>query len=412
MQQRRRVVVLVLALSLVFTTGCWDRTELNELAIVLASGSDWSEDGQYELSDQIALPSQLSSGQSSSGGQGKGYFVVWGQGHDLLEAAQELQTRLSRKIFLGHRRALFIGERLAQHGLTHILDEYTRNPDLRLRGDIFMVRGGTARAALLAPHSFERLPALADVKALKTTGGPSDVTLRDFLISASSETSFPTMQVIELGTSESESGNDGGSENEKGSENGNSAQKGDRKIVGTAFFDKHLRLMGFLPLKEAILRQWMIGGLSRQFVTSFIPKGGGYVTLDAIHLHSSIEPVLSGSQLTFFVTLTGRGTMRENETNLDLTQSKNLRLIETYLNQDTAQSGQRLVEKMQTRYQADIFGFDQSVHRKYPQAWKTLRKKWPDDFASARVVVSAKLIIKRGGLTGPSLELQPDEVHE
>lgn len=406
MQQRRRAVVLVLALSLVFTTGCWDRTELNELAIVLASGSDWSEDGQYELSDQIALPSQLSSGQSSSGGQGKGYFVVWGQGHDLLDAAQELQTRLSRKIFLGHRRAIFIGERLAKHGLTHVLDEYTRNPDLRLRGDIFMVKDNTARAALLASHSFERLPALADVKALKTTGGPSDVTLRDFLISASSETSIPTMQVIELGTSENESGNG------EGSEKGNSAQKGDRKIVGTAFFDKHLRLMGFLPLKEAILRQWMIGGLSHQFVTSFIPQGGGYVTLDALHLHSSIQPVLAGNQLTFFVTLTGRGTMRENETNLDLTQSQNLRLIETYLNQDTAQSAQRLIEKMQTRYQADIFGFDQSVHRKYPQAWKTLRKKWPDHFASARVVVSAKLIIKRGGLTGPSLELQPDEVHE
>ena len=405
MQQRRRVVVLVLALSLVLTTGCWDRTELNELAIVLASGSDWSEDGQYELSDQIAIPAQLSSGQSSSGGQGKGYFVVWGQGHDLLEAAQELQTRLSRKIFLGHRRAIFIGERLAQHGLTHILDEYTRNPDLRLRGDIFMVRGGTARAALLAPHSFERLPALADVKALKTTGGPSDVTLRDFLIAASSETSIPTMQVIELGGSESESGNDDG-----GSENENSAQKGDRKIVGTAFFDKHLRLMGFLPLKEAILRQWMIGGLSHQFVTSFIPQGGGYVTLDAIHLHSSIEPVLQGTQLTFFVTLKGRGTVRENETNLDLTQSKSLRIIETYLNQDTAQSAQRMIEKMQSRYQADIFGFDQSVHRKYPQAWKSMRRNWPSHFASARVVVNVKLVIRRSGLTGPSLELQPDDI--
>jgi len=394
MRQRRRVVAFVLALSLVLTTGCWDRTELNELAIVLASGSDWSEDGQYELSDQIVVPAQLSSSQTSSGGQGKGYLVVWDQGHDLLDAAQKLQTRLARKIFLGHRRAIFFGERLAKHGLSHVMDEYTRNPDLRLRGDIFLVRDGTARAALLASHSFERVPALADVKALKTTGGPSDVTLRDFLIAASSETSIPTMQVIELG----------------GSESDDPAQKGDRKISGTAFFDKHLRLMGFLPLKEAILRQWLIGGLSHQFVTSLIPKGGGYVTLDAIHLHSSIQPVLHGSQLTFYVTLEGQGTVRENETNLDLTQSQNLRLIETYLNRDTAQSAERLIEKMQTRYQADIFGFDQSVHRKYPLAWKTLRKDWPNLFASARVVVNAKLIVKRGGLTGPSLELKPEEI--
>lgn len=394
MRQRRRVVAFVLALSLVLLTGCWDRTELNELAIVLASGSDWSEDGQYELSDQIVVPAQLSSSQTSSGGQGKGYLVVWDQGHDLLDAAQKLQSRLARKIFLGHRRAIFFGERLAKHGLSHVMDEYTRNPDLRLRGDIFLVRDGTARAALLASHSFERVPALADVKALKTTGGPSDVTLRDFLIAASSETSIPTMQVIELG----------------GSESDDPAQKGDRKISGTAFFDKHLRLMGFLPLKEAILRQWLIGGLSHQFVTSLIPKGGGYVTLDAIHLHSSMQPVLHGSQLTFYVTLEGQGTVRENETNLDLTQSQNLRLIETYLNRDTAQSAERLIEKMQTRYQADIFGFDQSVHRKYPQAWKTLRKDWPSLFASARVVVNAKLIVKRGGLTGPSLELKPEEI--
>lgn len=394
MRQRRRVVAFVLALSFVLITGCWDRTELNELAIVLASGSDWSEDGQYELSDQIVVPAQLSSSQTSSGGQGKGYLVVWDQGHDLLDAAQKLQSRLARKIFLGHRRAIFFGERLAKHGLSHVMDEYTRNPDLRLRGDIFLVRDGTARAALLASHSFERVPALADVKALKTTGGPSDVTLRDFLIAASSETSIPTMQVIELG----------------GSESDDPAQKGDRKISGTAFFDKHLRLMGFLPLKEAILRQWLIGGLSHQFVTSLIPKGGGYVTLDAIHLHSSMQPVLHGSQLTFYVTLEGQGTVRENETNLDLTQSQNLRLIETYLNRDTAQSAERLIEKMQTRYQADIFGFDQSVHRKYPQAWKTLRKDWPSLFASARVVVNAKLIVKRGGLTGPSLELKPEEI--
>lgn len=391
-----RVLSLV-TLACTFTTGCWDRTELNELAIVLATGSDLTEQGEYELSDQIVVPAQLGSGSGGGAGDGKKYVVFAATGHDLLEAAQVMQTKLSRRIFLGHRRAIFIGEALARKGLSHVLDEYSRNPDLRLRGDIFLVLHGKAIDALKTPHPLERLPALSDVKSLKTAGGPTDVTMRDFLMAATSDSSWPVMQAIEVG---------------KGASEGESSDSAQRKIVGTAIFDKQLRYVGLLEFNDAILRQWIVGQVSRQFITTFVPPGNGYVTIDASHLSSSIQATWRQGQLTFYVTLKGRGVLKENETNLDLNQNKNMLQIEHYLNQKTEANATKMIRFVQQRYQGDIFGFDETVHRQLPLVWRRLRKNWPLYFSQARVVVKTDLVVRRTGQTGPSLELSQASIQK
>lgn len=47
--------LIMLLLSSVLLTGCWDRTEINDLAIVLATGVDY-KDGQAQLTAQIFIP--------------------------------------------------------------------------------------------------------------------------------------------------------------------------------------------------------------------------------------------------------------------------------------------------------------------------------------------------------------------
>ncbi|GJM70963.1 hypothetical protein HMSSN036_31790 [Paenibacillus macerans] len=58
---------------------------------------------------------------------------------------QQMQTKLSRLVFRGHRRIIVIGEPLARKGLKDVLDTYTRDPNLKLRTDVFIVKGGTPR---------------------------------------------------------------------------------------------------------------------------------------------------------------------------------------------------------------------------------------------------------------------------
>lgn len=56
---KRTGLLLCICISIVvFVTGCWNRRELNELAIAVGMGIDKSGD-QYEVSVQVVEPSEV-----------------------------------------------------------------------------------------------------------------------------------------------------------------------------------------------------------------------------------------------------------------------------------------------------------------------------------------------------------------
>ncbi|MBR8644529.1 hypothetical protein KEH51_07950 [[Brevibacterium] frigoritolerans] len=57
-----------------FLSGCWDRIEITDLAIVTAAAIDKKDNDQIELSVQVFIPSSITSG----GGQGGGSQGEWG----------------------------------------------------------------------------------------------------------------------------------------------------------------------------------------------------------------------------------------------------------------------------------------------------------------------------------------------
>ena len=50
-----------------------------------------------------------------------------------------------------------MGEQLAKYGIHEIVDEYIRNPEIRLRADMFVIKGGEALDILKMPYPFERI---------------------------------------------------------------------------------------------------------------------------------------------------------------------------------------------------------------------------------------------------------------
>jgi spore germination protein KC len=59
----KKHIFVLLILSLILT-GCWDRRELNEIAITLALGIDKVDD-KFQLTAQVVVPSEVSMKQSS-----------------------------------------------------------------------------------------------------------------------------------------------------------------------------------------------------------------------------------------------------------------------------------------------------------------------------------------------------------
>ncbi|MGG3322800.1 Ger(x)C family spore germination protein, partial [Bacillus velezensis] len=53
MKRRKWMLILCTMVSLMFVSGCWDKRELTDLAVISAIGIDRTETGKYVLHLQI-----------------------------------------------------------------------------------------------------------------------------------------------------------------------------------------------------------------------------------------------------------------------------------------------------------------------------------------------------------------------
>lgn len=378
MNRKHLTVVLMLLIPLVFTTGCWDRRELNERAFAMATGLDRTKGGMLVQSYQFALPAKLGGPTESRGD--KAYQIYETKGKTLQEARQTAQAELSRQIFLGHRRAILIGEDMARHGLRNVLDVYSRNPEARLRTDMFVIQGGEARTELAQDYPFERLPALAYLRIHKETGGhPGDTSFRDFLMDATSDANCPSLLSMS-----------------------------NNKVTGRAIFNRKLQLVGFLVKNEAADRLWLTGGITHFVYTVYIPQSHGKVAFDVHRFHHKIRPIIHGNHVSFLVDVYGTADIKENDASLDLLRPTDTKVLEQAFQKYEGQQISHMVHRVQIEYGTDVFRFGEVVHRRYPVQWRQLKQNWSSEFARADVHVTVHIKVQRTGVTGTPLQLPPD----
>ncbi|WP_053376476.1 Ger(x)C family spore germination protein [Paenibacillus sp. FJAT-27812] len=388
---------VVLVMLQLLTIACWDQKELSNRSIWIGSGFDRAPNRDIILSGQILIPGQQSQagGKGNSSGNSTGFFIVSGKGKNVSQAAGELQGKLSRQVFPSHRRAVFIGEHFAKEGITDLLDEHTRNPEVRLRTDIFVVKGSTARELLQSGYPLEKIPAIGAYKILELTSGMKQTTFMRFLRAASSEGASPVMPVISL--------------EQKDGENQDATKQHAFRINGMAIFDNKLKLKGFIRQEEALNVNWITGVLRSTTVTALIPNGQGSVSLHLSRAGRKIRTDVQNGKLVFHVRLTGKGMIRENQSRLNLRDPENAKLVKQALESEAAKEIKQIIFKMQNTYREDIFGFGEVLHRRNPSLWKKWKGNWNDHFTMAEFDVKADFTVTQIGLTGPGLHWREEE---
>lgn len=398
-------------LSLLLLTGCWDSTEVNEIAIELAWGIDNAPNQKVKISAQAIIPSKISGGQGAGsdgggGSKGKPFFVAASDGLNTLNAVQRMQTKLSRQIFRGHRRVIVIGESMARRGIKDVFDTYTRDPNLKLRTDIFIVKDNTAEQFLKVSYPLENIPGLGVLGEYGEIGTPREMILLNFLLAAASEGACPALPAVGIGLDSEQQDED----NQQDQQDQPQSQPEGFRIVGTGILNKELKLVGFLNVDQGKAMRWVSGQLMKTTVSESLPQEEGNVSMDVTKLGRKIQPVYQGGRLKFKITLTGQGAIRENNTQLDLTQPNNVSLVQKALNRNVEETVLETITKVQKEYGTDVFGFSEAIRRRNVPLWKSVRDDWEEEFRSADISVNAKLTVRRIGVTGPSLQLNPTEV--
>src|SRR5690606_34555637 len=172
----------LLLVSAVLLTGCWDRTEVNDLAIVQCSAYDKDGD-HYRVSVSFPLVSQMTGTRGGGGGtggkEGQNNYVESADAEAIRTALANLQRKLSRRLYFAHRRVLLIGEEMARHGVSAILDNIARFPENRI-STFVLVAEGSALQLMQTPVLMERIPAEM-FREILTTFMKSPVTAKDFI---------------------------------------------------------------------------------------------------------------------------------------------------------------------------------------------------------------------------------------
>lgn len=390
----KRSMTIVMLLALTFSTGCWDRKEINDIGLVMATGIDLAENGKIKATLQVAVPSP-SMQTSGANSKTERFFLISAVGRNGSELEQMLQQKMSRTLFFSHRSVILIGEDLARAGINNILDTFNRNPRNRLKTYMLVVKGKKAADLMQVDYPYELAPAEALKEMEQLRGGGTITTLRDFMIASATGGMSPTTGVLEPAVFKKP-----GAKEEKLF-----------RISGTAIF-KSGKLIGFLNNTETHEFLWFKKNKMADSVTADLPEDKGNVGYFIISGSYKIEVDARSASPKFHIRLKANGDLFEYNSPLDVTDANNLAVIKKAIEDRIQRDMQAFLRKIQIKYKADIVGFGQQLQRDHPKVWRNLEENWDQTFATSEITLSVDVNINNTGAIGTPLQLKEKEIEK
>lgn len=402
-------VLLLIVMNTVLLTGCWDRVEINDIAIVMAVGVDKTDEGDICLSLLVPISKKLSSSGGDNGKGGGGdeapTLVISESGKDIIDAFRKLQAKLPREILFSHTRVIIIGERLAREGVAGVFDFFSRPRQSNLRTDILFTKENIDEV-LGGNPGIER--SVAEVfREEGEMGVGLKIDLKDFINMMNEEGINPLgAQLVKIPLT-AKTKRDEKTEESK-------PQKTYFSIRGAAVFqqDKLVGWMNYNEVKGVLwLRDEMKSGVGSLNVNVPEEKGGGTIGIRILEAKTELQPKIDEEELTMSVSVETKAVIYNNSSKMDLSDPKAIYDIEKMAERFIEERTQIALDKLQQELRCDVLGFGTAVYREYPQEWKEKYKDdWDEVFPELNVEVACKVSLPRVGFVTNSLTRKEEEI--
>ena len=115
---------------------------------------------------------------------------------------------------------------------------------------------------------------------------------------------------------------------------------------------------------------------------------------------SQVNTEYLGEDVNINIKIKTRLAIAENMSDYNISENKELKKAEKDINHFMQTRIKEAIQKVQTEFKSDIFGFGDYFHKDYPKKWKTIKHKWDDEyFAKATINVTVENIIETEGHT-------------
>lgn len=386
--KRLGLLLCVLLISFTFLTGCWNRKELNQLAIAVGIGIDKSED-QYKVSIQVVEPSEIA---GKSGGGGVAPVTLYqATAHTVLEAIRKITVVSPRIIYPAHLRILVLGESLAREGIGGALELFSRDPQVRNDFFIVVAKQSNAEDTLRILTNLEKIPSVRLFSTLATSekewAPTKTVKLAKLISDLVSEGKHPVLTGLKL-TGDVKIG-----ETKKNVET--VLSPADLSYSGLGVFKKD-KLIGWLSDAESKGYNYITNNIKKTIGYLKFPEGGT-VSLKVIRSRTKTKGSIRDGQPMIDITVYTEVNIGEVQSDLDLNKTETIAELEEMANRKSKEFIEHTIKSVQEKYKIDIFGFGEVIHRSDPKAWKELKKDWDQTFTSLPVHVKVITKIRRLG---------------
>ncbi|TCP29212.1 spore germination protein KC [Scopulibacillus darangshiensis] len=385
----RKLTNILLCICLCFfmllLTGCWDRTEINDLALVLGTGIDKTDDNKIQLSVQLSIPKAMGGTQQGTGGGGSGKptIVKKATGSTIYDAMSRLQEKVSRKIFWGHNRVVIFGEALAKDGIRKDIDFFARHPEPRLRAYTFVSTGKAIDILEVIPE-LERSSAEIARELANFKIGMS-VTVKDLLQMLNSGADSAALPWLEINPTEG------------------------LRVNGTAVFKKD-KMKGSINDKLTRGLLWLRDDVHLATVTIEPKNTKGSISFNLLRSKTKLVPKIVDGKWQMIAKITTEDDAVENDTALNLMDPKIVKDLEKQLAQRINQRIRMTLNLVQKDMRIDVFGFGEAFHRKYPNEWEKVKGHWSEKFPEIEVKIDSKAHIRRPGMSTEPQGIPKNEV--
>ncbi len=370
---KRVVMSIIIFINLLYTAGCWNYRELNDLAIVAGAAIDKEADGQYTVTTEVVAVDGSDDTKSKS-------KLVSMHGKTILDAVRNGISITGKKLYWSHCKVAILSKEVAEEGITKVLDVFIRDAEIRNDVNILYSQQETASEILEAQETTESIKSFALDKVIKNQTKISKaptMNLLDFGIQLQTKGTSTIIPAVHL-------------DDVKGSMI--------PRVTGAAII-KDDKMIGELSEEETkellFIRNEVKGGVL------VADKGVGLsapISLEIFENKTKVKPIVEAQELKFKVDIRTSVVIDEIEGGENFIDEKAVKRFETSISQFTQKKVEDFIEKIQSEYGTDIFMFGEKLREKNVNKWNSISDKWEEVFRNLEVDVDAKVHIKNSAL--------------
>lgn len=387
-KENRTFKMLLCFLLCAMLAGCWDRTEPKNMALVSSAVYDLKDDGNYQITIEITNPTTKDGEKKGTGGKSTSIMYV-GENLSIPESARGISQSLDKSLFSSHTKVRFLSEKFARTDIVPVFDYLLRSYHLDENPLVVIIKDEDPSKIYTC-----------DIGLSETVGGYIEsisnslpfITSKSVFTEASDfikdyywNGKQPVAGVVEFVPN-----------NAPSSKNSEDSQKDkfNIKYEGLAAF-KDNKLVGFLNGVEARSYNFVTNNLKTALVS--ILTENHYTVFMVDQSKSKIKTFIQDGQITIDVKINVYISTIQESGSIDVTQMDSIKMLENQVNQLLEKETAAAIQKVQTEFKSDIFGFGIYVHAEHPQQWKDLKYNWDEQFSKANIHVMVDSSIRRTG---------------